>query len=224
MIRACFLALADLFSKSFRRALWLALLLTAALLAGLGYAAHYGLQAIPPFGWHWLNTVIEIAGDLGIVVGSIVLAAPVASIVICVFLEDVAVAVEAKRYPNDPPGRSLGLWPTITTGLAFLVPLLLVNLIALPFYFVPGANLVVYLIANGYLLGREYFELVAFRHHPPPVAARLRKAYRVRVFLAGAIIALALLVPILNLLAPLFGTAFMVHVFKHADKHAPSRA
>jgi CysZ protein len=218
MIRACFLALADLFGKSFRRALGLALLLTAALLAGLGYAAHYGLRAIPPFGWPWLNTVVEILGDLGILVGSILLAAPVASIVICIFLEDVAVAVETKRYREDPPGRSLGFWPTITTGLAFLLPLILVNLVALPLYFVPGANLAVYLVSNGYLLGREYFELVAFRHHPPPVVAQLRKAHGLQVFLAGVIIALALLVPILNLLAPLFGTAFMVHVFKHVDK------
>ena len=224
MIRAALLALADLGSRSFRRALWLALLLTAALLAGLAMAADFGIKAIPPFGWPWLNTVLSIAGDLGIVLGSIFLAAPVASIVICFFLEDVAAAVEKRRYPQDPPGKSVGLWPTVTTGLAFLGALILVNLVALPLYLLPGPNLVVYLCANGYLLGREYFELVALRHAPPGRVARLRKDNRFTVFLAGVIIALALLVPILNLLTPLFGTAFMVHIFRHVDKTASSSA
>src|SRR5262249_46176818 len=155
---------------------------------------------------------------LGIVVGSLFLAAPVASLFIGIFLEDVAVAVERKRYPADLPGQSLGVWASLTTALAFLGALLIANLIALPFYLIPGANLAIYLVLNGYVLGREYFEFVAFRHRPPREATKLRRRHAFSVFLAGAIIALALLVPILNLLAPLFGTAFMVHVFKHAEK------
>ena len=35
---------------------------------------------------------------------------------------------------------------------------------ALVLLLVPGINVVAFLFANGYLLGREYFELVAFRH------------------------------------------------------------
>jgi CysZ protein len=220
MIRAGLLALGDLGSRPFRRVVWQALALTLVLLAGLGYGAHWGLAHMPHFGWGWLNTVVRIAGDLGLVIGAFFLAAPVAALVIGIFLEDIAVGVEKRRYPADPPGKSLGLGPTLMTALAFLLTLIVVNLIALPLYLGPGANLAVYLAVNGYLLGREYFELVAFRHYPPRAAARLRRAHGFTVFFAGVIIALALLVPIANLLAPLFGTAFMVHVFKHADKTA----
>jgi CysZ protein len=224
MLCAGLMALMDLGDRHFRRVFWRSVALTLALLLALGYGAHLAFAALPRFGWSWLNRAVEIAGDLGIVVGSLFLIAPAASIVISFFLEEIAAAVEAKRYPADPPGRSLGLWPALTTALAFLLALIFVNLIVLPLYLIPGANLAAYLAANGYLLGREYFELVAFRHHPPAAAARLRRAQGLRVFLAGVIIALALLVPILNLLAPLFGTAFMVHVVKHAEQRTPLRA
>jgi uncharacterized protein involved in cysteine biosynthesis len=66
---------------------------------------------------------------------------------------------------------------------------------------------------NGYLLGREYYELVALRRLPAvPLRGRWR-AERPRLVLAGAIIAFLLTVPVLNLVAPIIATAFMVHLF-----------
>jgi uncharacterized protein involved in cysteine biosynthesis len=38
--------------------------------------------------------------------------------------------------------------------------------------------------------------------------------YRVRLVIAGALIAFALSVPVLNLAAPLIGVAFMLHYFE----------
>jgi CysZ protein len=73
---------------------------------------------------------------------------------------------------------------------------------------------------NGYLLGREYFELVALRHHASAQVKRERRANRYTVWGAGLIVALFAMIPVLNLLAPLFGTAFMVHVHKQLISHA----
>ena len=50
-----------------------------------------------------------------------------------------------------------------------------------------------------------------------PEARRLRQANRGTVLLAGAMLAALVLVPILNLLTPLFGVALMVHVHKHLN-------
>ena len=50
---------------------------------------------------------------------------------------------------------------------------------------VPGANCPVYLALNGYLLGREYFELVAARRLPLGELAQLRRRLRGRLWLAG---------------------------------------
>jgi CysZ protein len=218
MFRAAGLALADLFDGRFRLVLLQALGLTLLLFAALGEAAHLGLGALPHFQAHWLNLVIEIVAGLGIVVGSIFLAVPVASLFVGLFLDDIARRVEAKRYPDEPPGTTLALWPTFTTALAFLGQLLLLNVLALPFYFVPGANVAVWLIVNGWILGREYFELAAFRHAPPSTVKALRKRYQLRILVSGILIALALSIPVLNLLAPLFGTAFMVHLYKGLPK------
>ena len=97
---------------------------------------------------------------------------------------------------------------------------LLVNLVALFLLLVPGINLIAFYIGNGYLLGREYFEMVAMRHLPPEEARRLRKANMGYVSLCGLIIAGFASVPILNLLTPLFATAFMVHIYKSLVRRA----
>jgi CysZ protein len=52
------------------------------------------------------------------------------------------------------------------------------------------------------------------RHLPPVEARQLRKANRGTVTLSGLVIAALASVPILNLLTPLFATAFMVRVYK----------
>jgi CysZ protein len=78
----------------------------------------------------------------------------------------------------------------------------------------------VFFAANAYLLGREYFELAASRFRPFPEAQRMRSHNRPTVLAAGAMMAGLMLVPVLNLLTPLFGIALMVHVHKHLARRA----
>jgi CysZ protein len=52
------------------------------------------------------------------------------------------------------------------------------------------------------------------RHRPIEEAQALRREHAVRVFLAGLAIAGVVLVPILNLVTPIFATALMVRVHK----------
>ena len=86
---------------------------------------------------------------------------------------------------------------------------------ALPAYFVPLLNLPVWLALNGYLVGREYAELVASRRLAPAMAARAAPRPPAGV-LAGrhAVIAFLLAVPLLNLVAPVVGAAFMTMRFQ----------
>ena len=95
--------------------------------------------------------------------------------------------------------------------MRFVTVGLLLNLIALPLYLLPVANLVIFLALNGYLLGREYFELVAHQRLPLEEAAQ-RRGQRGRLWLAGAAIALMLIIPVFNLVAPVVAIAFMVHL------------
>jgi len=95
--------------------------------------------------------------------------------------------------------------------------------LALFLLLIPGVNLVAFYLGNGYLLGREYFELAAMRHLPPAEAKKLRQANRLTILLSGLIIAGLASVPILNLVTPLFATAFMVHVYKDLARRSGLR-
>ena len=100
-------------------------------------------------------------------------------------------------------------------SVKFAAVALAVNAAALLLLLVPGINAAAFFGANAYLSGRGYFELAAARHVPFAEVRRLRKANELRLFSAGLVVAALLAVPLLNLLTPLFATAFMVRI---ADK------
>lgn len=217
MVNAAWRAVAELFNPALRGVLLRALAITVAALGALG-ALLYALVAALSHGWSgWLHRAVEILAGLGLVAGSILLIPTVAILVVTLFLDEVADVVEARHYPDAPRGKPLALGPALSTGARFAAVALALNLLALPLYFLPGPNLLVYLALNGYLTGREYFELVALRHIAPKDASVLRRRHKIAIYGAGVLIALAFAVPILNLLAPLFGAALMVHVFKHVE-------
>jgi CysZ protein len=169
---------------------------------------------------HWVETATEWLGGLALVAGSIFLIPPVTSLMAGLYLDDVASEVERVYYPSDPPGHELPTLAALGVGVKFFLVVLVVNLIALFLLLIPGVNLIAFYAGNGYLLGREYFEMVATRHLPPEEARRLRKANVAYVSLCGLIIAGLASVPILNLLTPLFATAFMVHIYKTLARRA----
>lgn len=175
-------------------------------------------RLIPDTGYEWLNTTATILSGLGAVFLLAVLFPVVISAVVGLFLDDVAEAVERRHYPADPPGVALGVVPAILMGARFAGLVLLVNLIALPFYllllFLPPFGLVLFYLVNGYLIGREYFDLVATRHLPADRAKALRSAYGFKVVLAGAAGAFLFTLPLAALLAPLVTTAAFVHLYK----------
>jgi CysZ protein len=219
LIQTAFAAWRQVLSPQLRRILFKSLGLTLALMAlvwfGLtrllsAYMDGHSLSQSYPV----LDSFAVFLAGAGLLVALIYLIPVASAIVAGYFLDDVAEIVEQADYPTDRPGVPLPLGKALLYGLRFAGLSLLVNLAALMLLFVPGVNILVFFVANAYLLGREYFELAASRFRPMPDAARLRVANRGTVFAAGAVIALLVLIPIVNLLTPLFGVAMMVHVHK----------
>jgi len=136
------------------------------------------------------------------------------------FLDEIALAVEQRYYPGDPPGRELPPMRALGIALQFTAVVVVLNLVLLPTLLI-GIGAIAYFVANAYLMGREYFELVALRHMPMEDAKRLRRQARGTVWLSGALFTALLLVPFVNLLVPLFATAFMVHIFKSLERPVP---
>ena len=86
-------------------------------------------------------------------------------------------------------------------------------------FFAIGA--VILVLANAYLISREYFVLAATRHMPMAEAREFRRVNSPKVLLAGFIPALMALVPFVNLLVPLFSTSYFVHLFKSVRRSSP---
>jgi uncharacterized protein involved in cysteine biosynthesis len=138
-----------------------------------------------------------------------------ATFVMSFFLDEIAEAVEARHYPGLPPAR-VPPWREILAGSTrFLVVMVAVTLLAAPLYLallLVGLGLILNYLVNGYLLGREYFELVASRRLTPDQVRAQLHLHLGRLWLAGAVINLLFQIPLLNLAAPVLATAFMVHL------------
>jgi CysZ protein len=213
MLAAAAEAFRELFTPPFRVVLFKCVGFTIALLALLIVAVEWTFGHF--VAWPgWIETTAQWLGGFALVFGSIFLIPPVTSLIAGLYLDDIAAQVERTNFPSDPPGKELPTLRSIGLALKFFVVVLVVNLVALFLLLVPGVNLVAFYIGNGYLLGREYFELAAMRHLPTAEAKRLRRANRGTVFLCGVIIAGLASVPILNLVTPLFATSFMVRIYK----------
>lgn len=213
----------EIFSPPFRRVMWVSIGLTFIVLVAFGAGLQWALVSLPEFGpdfaGGWVDAVLQFIARFLAVIVLIPLVHPVVSLVAGFFLENIAARVEEENYPADPPGTDQPFFQSIFIALRFTLVLIIVNLLALPFYLVPGLNLLLFWIVNGYLLGREFFELVALRHMPPTEVEATRKRHRLRIFIAGVFVALFTTVPVLNLLAPLFATTLMVHTYKALAAH-----
>src|SRR5699024_6870009 len=97
-------------------------------------------------------------------------------------------------------------------------------LLALVLYFLSGplAPFVFYAV-NGYLLGREYFELVAARHMGLADAAAFRRRHWARAWAAGTLMAIPLTVPVMSLFVPVLGVATVTHQFHRLRQADPQR-
>ena len=227
MISAFAKALEQLPEPAFRGVLLKSLGLTIALyvsLLWLGFAVVPGLVAVEGW-WSWLQWLAEFAGLIGFAVAAFLLFPAVSTLFVSLFLEDIVRAVEARHYGQDAAGRSPAAMTSFSLSLRYTVVALSLNLLASPIYLIglifPPVNIVVFYGLNGYLLGREYFELVGSRHLAPKALRELRKSASRRLWLAGVAIAFLLTVPIVNLVAPLLATAAMVHLLKDLQaRHA----
>jgi uncharacterized protein involved in cysteine biosynthesis len=229
MLDAAFKALAQLFSPPFRSVLLKSVGLALVLLIALGVGLQRLLAWLIGAGGAWVEihigptahapvTAIEwllaIAAGLGIVAGAVFLMPAVTSLVASFFADEIAEQVERAYYPADPPGTPVPIGRALIEGVKAALLTLVVYLVALPFLFVAGLGVFIFFFANAFLLGRIYFELAAMRFHPVGEAKHLRQVHHGTVFVGGLFIAAFVSVPILNLATPLFGTAFMVHLYK----------
>ncbi len=214
MIQDAIGAFFQTFSPPLRKILLKSIGLALLLLVALGVALQWLLQFLLPLASPYGTIAAVLLGVLTLVVAFFAMA-PVTSLMAAIFLDEVAGEVEHSRFPADAPGKPLSVPRSMLLSAKFFGVVLLVNLVAILLWFViPVFNVAVFFVANAYLLSREFFELAAMRFRAPEEARALRQRHAVSVFVSGFVIAAVVFVPVLNLITPVFATAFMVRRHK----------
>jgi uncharacterized protein involved in cysteine biosynthesis len=195
---------------------------TLALFAVAGAGLYAGLDRLVRSDWFAAVVPESLAGTAAVLAWLLVsviafwlLFRVVALAVLQFFADDVVAAVEARHYPAlAATARPLPLVREVAVASRSLLRALGYNLLALPLaavlVFTAIGPAVVFLAVNALLLGREVTDMAWLRHcagdergNPVPRAERV---------LLGAAIAGLMLVPLVNVVAPLIGAAAGTHL------------
>jgi len=222
LVSALFKAFGQLDDPALCRVMWRGVGYSAVVFAILLALAWWGLSALTFFGVGWADTLVAALGGLAAAALAVLLFPGAMIAVQGLLLDDAAEAVERKHYPhvsNAAPTLAVSIWASLRLALFTI----LLNLLVLPLYFIPLVNLIVFYSLNGYLYGREYFELVALRHLPAEEAKAMRKRHSGGLFMAGLFAAGLFSIPIVGWFMPAAVAAFMVHVFEDLRRRERER-
>lgn len=231
MAAAFILAFAQLWDAPVRRVLWRALLLTLLLFAGLAWGVFTLIALIEPAGWPaWAVTLWTAGGDDA---AAVVLSAlltwlgftSIATAVMAMWQDEIIVAVEGRYYPHAR-GHALGLGVELAMGGRAAIRVALINALLLPAYllllFTGIGPLILFIIANGWALGREYLEAVAARHVSIGESRDWPGQHKWDSWGIGFLTAGLFAVPVVNLVAPLMGAMMATHIF-HREREEEAR-
>ena len=231
MLAALSKTLGQITDPRIRSILWKTLLLALGLFILLFIGVGVVLSEIQFFAIGWLESTLELLGVIATLVVAWIMFPSVMVLILSFFLEDVAQAVEDHHHPDLGPAQTQPWREVAVIALKFALVTITLNILVLPLYiflsFI-GLGIIIYYLLNGYLLGREYFELVALRRLGAEDANTLRQAFSGQIVLCGTLIAFLSSLPLINLLAPVIGIMLMVHTVadlrrKHEARQASGK-
>jgi CysZ protein len=167
-------------------------------------------HAVPliPNGGGWVRYVSqggELLASIVVVVLAVALSPAISMIVGGVLFFDIA-ADRVEKKIGAPKRRIVPVHQALWNNVRIALPALVLNLIAIPLYFIPVVNAIVFWSLNGFLMGREYATVVAARHMSYADAVKLRKRNGAAVFLVG------LACSVIPFFAPLVGASAMTRL------------
>ena len=167
----------------------------------------------------WVKGALSWATIPVMLLLSTFLMVPVASAFTSLFLDTVADAVEDVHYPHLSQAPRTPFLEGVKESIVFLGVLIGANLLALILYlFLPFFAPLIFWLLNGFLLGREYFQLVAVRRLGRAGAHEMRARHSGQIWMAGALMAVPLSVPVVNLFIPVLGAATFTHLFHRLNR------
>jgi CysZ protein len=213
----------QLFDPKIQRIIFRAGLLSALIFFIVVIGVNLLLENISVTGIRWIDSSITLLGTSGTFLFGLFVFPSLAGLIISFYLNQVALAVEAQHYPHLGDVRDEAISEIVSYAVRFTFISVSLNL-AILIIVVPGMLITVilaplipfvFLLVNGYLIGREYFEFVAVRRLEPPAARALRIRYKKRIWGYGIVVSILMIIPLINWLMPVIAAAYMVHNFEH---------
>jgi CysZ protein len=106
----------------------------------------------------------------------------------------------------------------VAFGLRFGLRLLVIQLLLLPLLFVPVVGFALALLVSAHALGSGMVQQTALLRMDAAAARQAWRRMRLSGWLLGLALAAMALVPLLNLLVPVLGTAAAVHLLQRSTK------
>lgn len=207
-------AINQLFDPRILRVVGISLLLSIVSFVLVLVAVYWALDTFELSSIGWLEATVDWLGIFAAVVIALFLFPPVAVVFLGLFLESIARAVEARHYPELDKAPGVSFWQGLGATLRFFALIVVVNIALLFLLLFPPAYPIGYLFANGFLIAREYWDLVALRRMQPREAKALFSRHTAELVLLGMGTAFLLTIPFANFIAPVLATAVMVHRFE----------
>lgn len=228
MLRALFLSIRQLDDGRIVRVFAKSFALTLLIFAAIGGAFVWGTRSLVA-GWlHQDGGMADLAGAAAVLLVGLamwLLFRLVALLVLGIFADEVVEAVEARYYPEAAGTvRPVPLRQSIAMGLGAAFRALIVNILLIPFYLgllLTGiGTAALFFVVNSWLLGRDLGDMVSARHLDMAGMKRWRAVSRIGRLMLGAIGTGLLVIPVINLVAPVIGAAMATHLYHQSRRKA----
>jgi CysZ protein len=202
--------------ETFKKAGLIKIIIICAVLTLLMVSAAIGLitwltSSLITFETGWLATLTtSLVGIVSGIGGWFMM--PVIMIFIAGLFQEKVIYLTERAYYSDSCTEASQFWPNLVHDIKFTLWALLLNIIVLPFYLF-GIGLIISIVLNSYLLGREFFESAAGYYIGKPAAKHLEQNNKKIIYTGGLVFTLLSLIPVINLTTPVFATVWMVHVY-----------
>ena len=219
LVTAGFKAFRSLFLPGMMGVFVLSLVVTVVSLIVFGFAAVYtGTHVFPPLvnsvgGAEYVSWVPWIV-TIGVWVMAWFLFPLVMPLISLFYSNTMARIIERDEYNALPAVNPNSFAAEFWHNLAFAVKAIFLNIIILPLYLLPVANIFIFYGLNGYLLGSQFYMVAATRNLTYAQAKEARRKDSGVIFWGGVAITFMATIPIVNLFAPFWGIALMVHLFR----------
>ena len=143
-----------------RQVVWLSIGIAVLAFLALFACIETALLHTSIFQTGWMETVSDILGRLAGGVLTWLLFPAAISAVVGLFMERAVRTVEARHYPTLKEIEERSSVESLLTAIKFLITLVALNLALFFFIFTGPLYMILYYLVNGYLISREFFELV----------------------------------------------------------------